>query len=136
MRPWQVALVFLLCLGLVLGVMAWLSVSVLRLDLEATRMRRESAVEENVRLALWRLDSTVSPLIGRESIVPRQAYRPFRRRSPAGELTPSPLLEQATPHVWLHFELLADGTLRSPEVPVGAEALRADPHLEMHTRGG
>lgn len=63
-RSWLIWFVF--CMGSIaaLAGMAWISRSVLDLD---ARVRHDNQLEENIRLALWRMDAVVNPLILQES---------------------------------------------------------------------
>ena len=79
-RPWQIWLVSVGCMAVVLGAMGWVTVAVLRLDRSEAEARRRAAIEEDVRLALWRMDSAISPLIAEENA----------RRT----LIPEPLMDQ------------------------------------------
>jgi len=130
MRPWHTWALFGLCLAVVLAAMGWISWTVVKLDRAECEARRQAAVEEEVRLALWRMDSALAPLIARESARPYFVYTPFYPADRAytrmfaqiqsGEvLVPSPLLTQTSPHVLLHFQFDAEKTLTSPQVPAG-----------------
>src|SRR5213075_3389824 len=98
-------IIFPLCLIVGLAAMIWISATVLRLD-------RQAQVEENVRLALWRMDSTLAPLIAQETARPYFAYSPFIRTQRAYNkaynevelMVPSPLLSQESPLINLHFD--------------------------------
>ena len=126
-RSWRIWIAVSVCLCLALAGVVWLSAFALRLD-RADRQARESAArEENARLALWRLDSDLLPLVARESAVAAEAYgsiSPARgvldaRRRPMEEGTAflaSPLLSRLPEHVLLHFQLAPDGTVSSPQV--------------------
>ena len=57
-RSRHVWILFVLCLAVVLAAMAWIS----RTALDA---RRQAALEENVRLALWRMDFALAPVLAR-----------------------------------------------------------------------
>ena len=63
-RPWIVAVAFVLCLVVGLGAMGWISLTLLKLEKAEMTARTQAVVEENVRLALWRLDSAIAPLLG------------------------------------------------------------------------
>jgi len=63
-----------LCLAGALAAMAWISAQVLDLDRRVGQARQEAALEENVRLALWRMDSKVAPVIYRETALPASEY--------------------------------------------------------------
>jgi len=130
MRPWQYWTLFVVCLAVVFAAMGWVSVTVLRLDRLQAQAEQEAALEENVRLALWRMESAVAPLIVRESSRPYFVYTPFypaRRtytemfeaRSGEEVMLPSPLLAAVTPQVIVHFQSGPDGRWTSPEAPAG-----------------
>ncbi len=120
MRRSLLWIIFGLCVTVGFAAMAWISLTVLRLD-------RQSQVEENVRLALWRMDSSLSPLIAQETARPYFAYSPFIRTQRAYNkaysevevMIPSPLLTQDSPLIRLHFDFASDGTFTCPQVPVG-----------------
>lgn len=129
-RTWPIWAVFGLCLAVVLAAVGWLSLTALRLERRAAEADRQAALEESVRLALWRMDSALAPLIARESARPYFAYAAFYPAEAAyprmfsaleyGEvLVPSPLLAGAAPHVLLHFQVDAAGAVTSPQVPGG-----------------
>jgi signal transduction histidine kinase len=99
-----------------------------------------------MRLALWRLDSRVSPAIAREDSRPVEQYQtlyvplPAVQRNllvcPSGSvLVPTPLLESGLPEwMLLHFWTTADGNWRSPQVltPTLNQGLRREPlHLDL-----
>jgi len=62
-RPWSIWIGFGLCLSVVLGALLWLTVTVLGLEKQAADARRQAAYEESVRLALWRMDSALAPVL-------------------------------------------------------------------------
>lgn len=62
-RPWPIWIGFGVCLGVVLGALLWLTVTVLGLERQAADARRQAAYEESVRLALWRMDSALAPVL-------------------------------------------------------------------------
>ena len=111
-RSWLVWIGFSLCLVVTAAAMTWMTCAVVRLDRAEAEARRQAALEENVRLALWRADSTLAPLVTQESLAPWFAYRPFLPNR-----QPSPFLAAATPHVLVHFQFEPDGRITSPEVP-------------------
>lgn len=128
-RPWLAWLVFSVCLALVLGAMGWASLAVLRLEEAQLESHREADFEENVRLALWRMDSALTPVIGQESMRPHFLYHAFYPSDqmlvcqPPGHkaegLAPSPLLLQTPQHLILHFQYDSEGKISSPQVPTG-----------------
>ncbi len=124
-RPWHIWACFGLCLVIVLAAMGWTSLTVLRLEEQS---RIQAAREENVRLALWRMDSALAPLLSQETAVPYFAYGSFY---PAGRaygdmfngvrngepLFASPLLTETGPHAILYFQFDPNGQLASPQAP-------------------
>ncbi|MEX2216360.1 MAG: HAMP domain-containing sensor histidine kinase [Phycisphaeraceae bacterium] len=127
-RPWLIGFAFAICLAVVFAAMAWISVRAVRLDRDEASARRLLALEEDVRLALSRMDSLVGPLILQENARPYFLYRAFY--SPQRAYTemyapiefskirvPSPLLTYRSEFVLLHFEIDPEGNLTSPQVP-------------------
>jgi len=105
--------------------------------------RGRAVLEENVRLALWRMDSAISPVIAQENARPYFAYSAFYPAERAytrmfaeiehGEiLMPSPLLTSTFGHVLIHFQFGPDGELTSPQVPTGNMRDLAEAHYTTH----
>ena len=129
-KPWQTAAAFGFSLAVLLAAMGWASWTVLRLDAEGVEARHAADFQETVRLALWRMDSSVASLVARENGRPYFSYVSFYPAERAytrmfasirrGEvLMPSRLLTEKSRHVLLHFQLDPDGQLSSPQVPTG-----------------
>ncbi len=91
-RPWQTAVAFTLCLAVVLAALAWVSMTVMRLDREQAAFQEQAALEENVRLALWRLDSAAAPILARENM------RPFSDYTTMSTAPPAPQARNAAPN--------------------------------------
>ena len=119
-------------LVVVLAAMAWISLEVLRLGRIEARLDRQEAAAEKVRLALWRMDSALMPLLTRESARRWSDYAAYQRVTPYDLdrkaarsldrlLLPSPLLDYRSEFILVHFQFEADGKLTSPQVPVGAQ---------------
>jgi signal transduction histidine kinase len=102
-RPTRVWLVFATCVAGLLGAMVWISLTVLRLERAEQQARAQAALEENTRLALWRLDSALIPLLAQE------AARP----SSSSEAEP----------VLLHFQIDPGGEVTSPPAPAAPPAV-------------
>ncbi|MFN0126142.1 MAG: sensor histidine kinase [Verrucomicrobiales bacterium] len=146
-RPWHRWMGFGLCLAVVAGALGWMTAALLRLDHTRQTSERQAALEERVRLALWRMDSALTALIVEESARPAHDYRPLREADQALErvsnrllapgeiLVPSPLQNFTSPHIKLHFQREHDGTLISPQVPEPAEGKSAprDADSENHS---
>jgi len=144
-RLGPVWLIFGLCVVLAAGAMARLGATALALERAEARARRQAALEENVQLALWRMDSALVPLMAEESARPYFSYSPlypaertftrmFAEIQRGDVLMPSPLLTFSSPQIRLHFQYGPDGRLSSPQVPAGnmrdlAEARYLPPEL-------
>lgn len=132
-RPWQIWLSFTTALALVAAAVGWLSLRALESDKAEAAGREQALIEENVRLALWRMDSLMAAFVAQESARPAAAYRAV---APPGidnlgfamhartDDSPSPLLVQPPVEAFLYFQRSADGAWSSPQVP--AESVPAD----------
>ena len=145
-RSWQIWIAFTLCLAVVLAAMGWISLKALGLErgeAEARRQaeearrqeakaRQEAALEQDVQLALYRMEFALTPLAAQESARPYFVYNtllpvdraygmvPDAQPGPGGVAT-SPLLKEVSPDILLHFQFEPDGRLTSPRVPAPAE---------------
>jgi signal transduction histidine kinase len=126
----SVWLVFGLCVALAAAAMARLGGTALGLERAEARARRQATLEENLQLALWRMDSALAPLLAEESARPYFTYSPlypaeraftkmFAEIERGDVLMPSPLLTSESAQVRLHFQYGPDGRLSSPQVPAG-----------------
>ena len=129
-RPRHIWTIFTICLAVVLASTAWVTVTVLRLERAEAQAQRQAEFEERARLALWRMDSLLTPLIVEESARPVSHYKAFHSAGRAytkgyaaapDVLVPSPLLSERSSNVLLHFEVPANGKVTSPEVPAANE---------------
>jgi signal transduction histidine kinase len=118
--------------------LGWVTLEALSLERDGARAKAEARFEERVRLALWRMDSYLAPVIAAEAVRPHFHYAPFYAEEdaftrawndiPAGEiLVASPLLNYANPNGYIHFEVPPEGGVRSPQVPEGAMGKNAVP---------
>jgi signal transduction histidine kinase len=116
-------IVFAVCAVLVLEGLGWVT-------WQALSARADAQFQESLRLALWRMDSELTPVLAQEAARPYFQYRAFYPAERAytrmwqeiqpGELrVPSPLLEGSGPFIRLHFEVEPDGSLTSPQAPTG-----------------
>ena len=130
-RPWLLLPLFAVCLAVVFAALAWTSAAALRLEAEAARAVEQAAQEEDVRLALWRIDSALGVLLAQENARPPFTYRAFyaaeRPYAPtvaaaaSESLVPSPLLAPRAPHALLYFQIDPQGAIASPQAPRDAE---------------
>ncbi len=127
-RKWM--LVYAGCLAIVLAALYWVSAAALKLERDWVEARADADRQESLRLALWRMDSWLVPLLAAEAARPALAYEPFYQqtavvskkgepRVPEPVLAPSPLLSYQSEYFRLHFQYGADGRITSPQVPQG-----------------
>jgi signal transduction histidine kinase len=123
-HPWQVWLVLAACGALLAAAMSWLTLHALRADRERTAARAAADLEQQVSLALWRMDTKLAPLIAEESARPHFYYAPFitvetprSKAGPAEEQVASPLLVGQNTSVVLNFNASASGEWSSPQAP-------------------
>ncbi len=96
---------------ILLGSIAGLSLALLRAEQARAKAQQQAALEENVRLALWRMDSALAPLVAQEDA-----------RSPRNYLTS----HVASPLIYLHFEMDKIGELSSSrQTEAKRDSLRA-----------
>src|SRR5947209_1181696 len=114
-RPGLAWPVFALCVALAAAAMARVDATARRLARDEARARRRAAQDEDLQLALWRMDSALAPLVAEEGTRPYFHYSPFYPAERAytavlceirrGDvLMPSPLLTSASPRIRLHFQ--------------------------------
>lgn len=108
---------------LVGATLIWISIVVLRLEANAQH-------QQLLRLALWRMDGWLGPLLREESSRAFFEYLPFfpHERSytrilnaiePGEVYSPSPLLTYESNYFVLHFQVDSQGGIVSPQVPQG-----------------
>lgn len=123
-RPWQVWLIYSLCLVVVLPGMAWLTLQALELDRAEAQARLDAELEREISQALWNMDTELAPVIGREIARPYFVYRSFyeeQQLSGQWAKVPSPLLTKPLGCVHLHFQSDSSGQWISPQVPAEVE---------------
>jgi signal transduction histidine kinase len=122
--------VYGVCAAGVFLALAWITVTALGLERAEYQSRAEAEREEAIRLALWRMDSQLSPMIAYEAARPYFEYATHyppgpalasSSRSPlAADVTVlSPLVRFESEYFPLHFQIDADGRFASPQVPEG-----------------
>ena len=119
---------FVLGAAVVLAAMGYVTNVVLRLERQQTETKQQAVLEESVRLALWRIDAALSPIIAIENARPPHEYQPFytaphaadtnHQPIPDGQvLLPSPLLIDPPALTQLHFQIDPNGNITSPQHP-------------------
>lgn len=117
------------CLVSLVG-LGGISTLVLVLESREVRSAARQDHQDNLRLALWRMDSWLAPHLAHEAARSYVDYEPFypqqvaynrllSQLGPGEVLTPSPLLNYRSEYVTLHFQMGSDGTLSSPQAPRG-----------------
>ena len=123
-RPLQLWVLFGGCAVVVLVAMGWLTV--LLLGMETAAFQR-AGFEENLRLALWRMDSAIGPVIAREHARPISAFQPLHQTASfydsdyniVSGLQVSSILTDPSPFAKLYFQYHPDGRATSPQAPQG-----------------
>lgn len=128
--PRTALLLFLASVLAVIGLLGFTTSRMITLEREELRARTDASHQESLRLALWRLDSAIAPIIAQEAARPYfhyLSYYPEQRAFtriwepvlPGEVLVPSPLVEGTPRFVLLHVQLNAQGVISSPQVPRG-----------------
>ncbi|MCW5775544.1 MAG: HAMP domain-containing histidine kinase [Phycisphaeraceae bacterium] len=123
-------IVYAVCVLLVVDGLGWVTWQMVRLERREAEAQRHARQQEVIRLALWRMDSLLAPIIAAEAARPYFQYRAFYPAEraytrmweevlPGEVLVPSPLLTGPASPILLHFEVSDDGWLASPQVPTG-----------------
>jgi signal transduction histidine kinase len=122
------------CATAVIAALAWVTAEMIRLERAELQARADAAQQathqENLRLALWRMESWFVARLAREAARPHYAYQPFYAPERAYTdllaevdedrvLAPSPLLTYESDLFLLHFQIEPDGRITSPQVPEG-----------------
>lgn len=135
-RPIPIAIVFALCLAVVFAALGWTSVHLLRLDAAQRESQNQATLEENVRLALWRMDSALAGLVAQESVRPAAEYQPVyylgrngvsRAPAPESQRVLSPLAKATVPYTVAHFQIGDDGQVILPQLT----DVDANPHQQQ-----
>ncbi len=108
-RPWQIWLTFAACLAIAIAAVGWLSVKALQTDAAQAEAAHQAAIEENARLALWRMDSFLAPIIAQENARPWNAFEFLRKGLSVSD--------DSTPYVLLHCQFARNGLLTASTTP-------------------
>lgn len=138
-------LVYAACALLLVDTLGWATWQGLRLEQRERTARAQSEREQAMRLALWRMESVVTPLLARESARPyfhywptyaaEQPYATAWRIGPDSIVATSPLLDEpadaGTYWLRLHYQIDPTGRVQIPAAagdptrPATARAVRA-----------
>jgi signal transduction histidine kinase len=147
--PWLTWSAFIGSVAVVLVAMGWITAAAWRLDDAEARAAAQAQFEEDVRLALWRIDAYLGTVVAQENARPYFMYSAFysaqraygrmfndANRDPGELFVASPLLTQRPPYAVLHFQFTADGRLSSPQVPSEQSWVEAEPLVPRGTIEG
>lgn len=100
------------CLAVVFGVLGWLTWTLIELEEKSEQEFKQSYIEEQTRLASWRMDITLNTILITEN-----------KRAPRFYLTPSQ--ESPPNYIVTYFQVEPDGKMSTPRPtgPKGAEKL-------------
>lgn len=105
-RSWQVWLLYTACLAVALPALGWVSYAALELERSESAARRQAEQDENVRLATWRLDTMLIPIVAPEAARSYGDYTPYLPQDmPVQSSPPDP----ASKYVLAYFELSPGG---------------------------
>lgn len=115
--------------------MAWLTHTVVKLDRAGRQALERAAFEENVRLALWRMDSAMTVLIGLENARPFSSYKYLTNNDatlaykvPMADRGEQLTIPNPSSDILLHFQFDPDGKLSSSiaDIPSSGEGREVD----------
>jgi len=117
--PSQYWFAFAAAWAVVLSAMGWLTLKALELDRAEALARRQAELEEDVGLALWRMDANLMPHLAREATRPYAVYR-NEPQPPGGARQPhaasaSPLTERSE-YVLVNFQVEPGNRWSSPQL--------------------
>ncbi|MDX1964248.1 MAG: ATP-binding protein [Pirellulales bacterium] len=132
LRPWQIWLAGAALLFMVVSALSWLSVRAIQADQAEQNAQAQAIQEENIRLALWRIDTQMAALINDESSRPIYNYQSvFVLNTPTvtnydtqsnesvtnSVACVSPLIVPHAPEITTYFQCEPSGKLTCPSVP-------------------
>jgi signal transduction histidine kinase len=112
--------------AVLIAALCWISRTTLRLEAAEAAARQRAELEEKVRLALWRLDSALTPFVGRENARAAEAFRRNQTGTPADAVFDrfahqrfevSPRAEAADGVLIARLAAAVNGALTIPQAP-------------------
>ena len=125
-RPWQIWCLYAGVVIVVFTLLARTTINIVEIDAARLEARRFEAIQENARLALWRIDTALAPLLAIENSRPPALYDDplmfvdFVERllpgEPGGQTGSGDQGEEfnVVESVLLHFEMAENGSVFSP----------------------
>lgn len=124
LRPAVIWSLFFVCAVAVIAALALLTHHARALEVAGREAAVEADLADRTRFALWRMDTSASPLLAVENNRSPSQFSAFFANGQPGKSTPSPLLIETPDYALLHFEVRENGQWTSPQVP-GEEMPRA-----------
>lgn len=129
-RRWLTWLIFGICALAVVEGLGWVTWKAIRLERAEEEARALAAFQEQVRLALWRMESEVTPILAQEAARPYFHYQSFyaaeraytqmlQEFRPGDVRVPSPLLDSGNQFVRVYYQIGPGGEITSPQAPTG-----------------
>jgi signal transduction histidine kinase len=129
-RRWLTWLIFGICALAVVEGLGWVTWKAIRLERAEEGARAQAAFQEQVRLALWRMESEVTPILAQEAARPYFHYQSFyaaeraytqmlQEFRPGDVRVPSPLLDSGNQFVRVYYQIGPGGEITSPQAPTG-----------------
>jgi signal transduction histidine kinase len=115
--------IYAVCVLLVIDGLGWLTFRAVQAERSREEARATVLHQQQVQLALWRMDSALARLLRNEAGRSPRAYLPFP--DPQRPDEPSPLLAGAQPPLKLHFAWTPSMGWSSPQAPTGDDRARA-----------
>src|SRR5512136_1147896 len=81
-RTKRIWCVFAACVAAVAAALGWVTLASLRLEQRESEARADAQRQESLRLALWRMDSLLAPLVAQEAARPYSQYSGFLPYNP------------------------------------------------------
>ncbi|MEZ5940092.1 MAG: HAMP domain-containing sensor histidine kinase [Planctomycetaceae bacterium] len=124
-RPLHVWSVFSLVSVILVASAGWFSVRYVRNEEARIQAQLSSEQDQSIRLALWRMDSLVIPLIAAEAAKSPESFE-SQGVVFVGDAAP---VTNSSRYVLLNFQACTDGSVTSPQVVVSQ--LASDPELQQ-----
>lgn len=127
-RHWRA--IFAAMAAALLVVVGLVTSLVLEMERERFAAEAEAEQQQSIRLALWRLEGLLAPVVALEARRPVEDYDAFAAQDfaynklmqkirPGEVLVPSPLMTWRSEIFPLHFQIGVDGAVSSPQAPAG-----------------
>jgi len=117
-------ILFASCLIIAICALSWISYLVVHYENEQNIAASRERLRANLRLAVWRIDSLIAPVLAEEAVRPSFHYQPINpfANTLSGKdndelAQPSPILKTNVDWISLNFNISQNGKWSSPQVP-------------------